>query len=1336
MTLTVLSPGGTIGPDQRLIVRYQTQLDADTQDGVTLTNVAGATEWFSAESASPARRTYTRTLTDGTVGVLDHEDAHTVTVGLPAYLFEKTVMNVTSGADPATTATPGDRLRYRLRIENLGDEPLADLTLVDELDRLNTTAAFAPGTLQLITVPAGADTSNTSSTGGAKGTGVLDIRNLGLSAPGGSLLVELEITLAPVIANGTWVTNQSQLLIQGTPFAQSDDPNVDGPADAFVAGDEDPTRVLIASAPAFRVEKISTDLTGDPDVLLAGETLRYTITVKNVGTANATDAVLRDAVPVNTSYVAGSTTLNGNPVADGPSATSPLGLGIPIHAPEDPTPGAMRADPSATPSNVATIVFDVAVAASVPDGTVISNQGFVDAIADGVSDQPSDDPGTPIPDDPTRDVVGSLPLLFAPKQVALLVDAGAPGIVDPGDVLRYTITVYNNGAVPLTGAVLSDGVPANTTYVADTTTLNGLPVGQPDGGVSPLAAGIPISSADLTPPLPGPGAGTVSAGQSAVIQFQLRVDPGVPGGTLISNQAVVRSDDAPDLPTDGDGNPATGPEPTVVVVGDAQQLSITKLVAVVGGGAAFPGSQLEYVVTVTNIAAVPAFDVVITDDLAATPGQLTYLDPSATLNGSTTGVTVAGSILTAGYSASYGPLQPGASIVLRFRAVLDANLPIGTTVTNTGVVTWNTPQQTASASVSIDVGGMPGVGVLNGRAWHDADFDRAFGGSERALEGWTVELLRNDQPLRSVLTDASGVYRIDGVAPNDASGDRYELRFRAPDAGANSASLGAAHSAFTNGPQRIRGILVPSGGNLQDLDLPIDPNGAVYGAIGRAPIAGATLTLLGGSGGLPLPALCFDDPVQQGQVTRGDGYYKFDLNFSDPACASGGSYLIAVTPPGSGWAGGTSQIIPPVSDASTTPLSVPACPGSAADAVPSTAQHCEAQPSELAPPGSVPPGTAGTHYHLHLLLDGTRIPGSSQIFNNHIPLDPVLDGAIGITKTTPSINVSRGQLVPYEITVSNTLGTELTDLGILDLFPPGFRYVEGSARITDPVAGTEAVPVEPTLSGLALTWSGLTVPATSRLTLRLLLAVGAGVGEGEYVNRARAVSGLTGAPLSGDATATVRVLPDPTFDCTDVMGKVFDDANRNGVQDRGERGLPGVRLVTARGLTATTDAHGRYHVTCAVTPNEGRGSNFVLKLDDRTLPSGYRMSTRQVQVQRATRGKALRLNYAASIHRVVGLDMADAVFEPGSTLMRPQWKPRIALLLEELEKSPSTLRLSYVADVEDPELVERRLRAVEQEIRAAWKARACCYELTIEPDVFWHRGAPPDRPAAQAPDAR
>ncbi len=1333
LRITMLSAAAAIAPGNRLILSYQAQLDADSERNATLTNIAGATEWFSADRSNPDAAgqvvTYTRTLTDGTVGVLDHEDAHTLLVGRPSLQFEKTVANVTTGANPAVVATPGDRLRYSLRIENVGDVDFTDFTLLDELDRLNAVPAFEPGTLTVVSAPAGADTSNTSATGGASGTGLLDVRNLTLAASGGSLLVEFEVTLAPVIANGTDVLNQSQLTVNGVAAALSDDPNINGPADPDVLGDEDPTRVTIVSSPAFVVQKVSTDLTGDPNVLLAGETLRYTITVKNVGTAHATDVVLRDQIPVNTTYVAGSTTLNGAPVADA-AGLSPLVNGLLIHSPADATPGAMPADASNTQANVATITFDVVVDPTVIDGTVISNQGFVSTVSGGVTDQPSDDPTTPIPDDPTRDIVGDLPLLFAAKDVALQADAGSPGIVDPGDVLHYTITITNTSSVPATAVSLSDSVPANTTYVADTLTLNGLPVGQPDGGVSPLVAGVDVSSSDLTPPLPAPGQGTISAGASAVVEFDLRVNDGVPAGTLISNQAIVRSEGLPNLLTDGDGNPATGPEPTVVVVGDAQQLSITKQVSVVGGGAAIAGAQLEYVVRVVNNAAVPAFYVVITDDLDMNaPGYLTYVDQSATLNGATAGVTVVGSLLTADYSALNGPLAPGEAVVLRFRATISPNLAIGTTVTNTGVVTWNTPTQTASASVSVDVGGTPGVGVLNGAAWHDANFDNVQDGTERALEGWTVDLYRNGRPVFTILTDANGAYRISGVAPNDLTGDQYELRFTAPGAGANTALLGTADSPYTNGLQQISNITVASGSNLQGLNLPIDPNGVVYNSVTRTPVAGATLSLLDAGSGVPLPAGCFDDPAQQNQITLADGYYKFDINFSDPACPSGGNYLIGVTAPASGYVAGYSQIIPPLADGSTAPFPVPSCPGGVDDAITATVDYCEAQTSEFAPPGSTPARSAGTRYYVHLVLDESQKPGSSQIFNNHVALDPQIDGSITITKTTPMLNVTRGQLVPYMITVNNSLPVPLQDLAIVDRFPAGFRYVEGSARL-------DGVAVEPTVSGLELVWSGLTAQSSGQHTLMMLLAVGAGVGEGEFVNRAQVVNGPSGVALSGEASATVRVVPDPTFDCTDVTGKVFDDANLNGLQDPGEGGLQGVRLVTARGLNAITDQYGRFHITCAVTPNEARGSNFVLKLDDRTLPSGFRMSTQQVKVQRATRGKALRFNFGASIHRVIGLDMADGVFEPGSTEMRLQWKPRIALLLGELQKGPAVLRLSYMADVEDAGLVERRLSAVKKEIMDAWEALDCCYQLTIEPEVFWRLGAPPEQPTVHMPDSR
>ncbi len=1322
-TISILSAAGAVGADQRLIVTYQSMLDLDSQEDARLTNIAGATEWFSLDvtdaAAAQYARAYTRVLTDGTVNTLDHEDAHTAVVFVPVLIFEKTVVNVTSGEDPATVATPGDRLRYILRVENLSDTPFNDFRIVDELDRLNATPMFLAGTLDVITAPADADLSGVDAAGGAAGSGLLDIGNLSLGGQGDSVMVEFEVNLVPAIANDSFVYNQSEIRFADILVAQSDDPYVNGAADPDVAGDEDPTQVLVESAPAFRLEKVSSYISGDPNVLLAGETLRYTITAQNVGTDHATGVALSDQVPPNTTYVAGSTTLNGVAVADASGGISPLADGIPLHAPGDPTPGVMNA---AEADNVATIVFDVLVDPNVGDGTVISNQAFLDAVDYGIADKPSDDPRTPVPDDPTMDIVGNFPLLFATKTAALEVDAGSPDIVDPGDVLRYTIAIYNTGAVPATAVELFDSVPANTTYVADTMTLNGLPVGQPDNGAFPLSSRIAVSSADLTPPVPAAGEGVLSSRESAIVQFDLRVDDGVPTGTLITNQATVYSEESPNLLTDGDGNPATGPEPTVVVVGDAQQLGIAKEVAVVGGGPADAGATLEYTVTVQNFGAVPALYVVITDDLdMPNPGYLTYVDQSATMNGLADGITFAGSILEADYSSVNGPLDPGETITLRFRAVINSNLAEGTTITNVARVTWNDPKQWAEAMVSIDVGGVPDSGILSGTIWHDADHDDTPDGVERPLESWSVTLLRDNKPVRATQTDTDGNFILAGIQPNYLTDEEYSLVFATPGATARTAMMGRTDSDFTDGLQRIDEIQVQGGSNLRALNMPVDPNGVVYNSITRTPVSGATLTLVDVRNGMALPAGCFDDPNQQDQVTVGNGYYKFDLNFSDPACPAGLNYAIQAVVPDSRFVGGVSELIPPRSDATTLPLDVPACAGSSDDAVPATAQYCEAQASEFAPATAVPARSAATGYHLFLKLDDSRIPGSAQLFNNHIPLDPRLDGAVSVSKTTPRLNVSRGDLVPYVITVGNSFGADLPDVTIVDRFPAGFRYVEGSARFDN-------IATEPVIAGRELLWPNLLLVTDGQHTIKLLLAVGAGVTEGEFVNRAQAVSSLTAGVMSEEATATVRVVPDPTFDCTDVTGKVFDDANRNGYQDDDEAGLAGVRLVTVQGLAATTDANGRYHITCAITPNESRGSNFVLKLDDRTLPSGFRPSTRPVQVQRATRGKALRINFGASIHRVVGLDIADAVFEPGSIEMRSQWVPRIGLLIEELRKGPAVLRLSYVADIEAESLVESRLEMIEQQIRRAWENLSCCYELVIEPEIHWRLGAPPARP--------
>ena len=122
----------------------------------------------------------------------------------------------------------------------------------------------------------------------------------------------------------------------------------------------------------------------------------------------------------------------------------------------------------------------------------------------------------------------------------------------------------------------------------------------------------------------------------------------------------------------------------------------------------------------------------------------------------------------------------------------------------------------------------------------------------------------------------------------------------------------------------------------------------------------------------------------------------------------------------------------------------------------------------------------------------------------------------------------------------------------------------------------------------------------------------------------------------------------------------------------------------------------------------------MLKLDDRTLPSGFRTSTDQVQSASAPRAaRRCEFNFGASIHRVVGLDLADAGVRAGHDRdPRAVEAAASTCCSRSCSKAPAVLRLSYLADVEDAALVQRRLEAVKQQITDAWKApRTASYEL-------------------------
>ncbi|MEJ2507941.1 MAG: DUF11 domain-containing protein [Gammaproteobacteria bacterium] len=484
-TITMTSTG-VIPAGDHLIINYSTSLDPGTASNMSLTNIAGATQYKSADpSGSSFVHTYNNTLgtaTEATASNTDFQDAFTVVTTAPTLTFTKDVYDVTTSS-PGTSAHPGDTLRYTLTINNTGTVDANNFDLTDDLDNLNSTAMFVPGSLVVTSIPSGAiDASNAG--GGSKGTGYVSISGLTVPA-GASITIEYTVQLTAVIDNGTVVLNQAQIAAPTIVAQLSDDPNT--------TTAHDPTHTTINSAPKFQIYKTSADLTGSSTILLAGDTLRYSITVKNIGDENAINALLKDQIPANTTYVAGSTTLNGNKVSD-VSGASPLQNGMLINSLADTTPGHMPADSSGSTANIARITFDVTINAGVVSGTVISNQGFLTGSGAGsgaFNEQPSDDPNTATLNDPTLNVIGNVPLIDAIKTVSLKTDVNGNGYVDAGDVLEYTIKVTNYGKVQASGVTLTDAVPANTTYYPNSTTLNTLAVAEPTPGVSPLAASTP-----------------------------------------------------------------------------------------------------------------------------------------------------------------------------------------------------------------------------------------------------------------------------------------------------------------------------------------------------------------------------------------------------------------------------------------------------------------------------------------------------------------------------------------------------------------------------------------------------------------------------------------------------------------------------------------------------------------------------------------------------------------------------------------------------------------------------------------------------------------------------
>ncbi|MFW2589811.1 DUF7507 domain-containing protein [Sagittula sp. SSi028] len=1165
----------------------------------------------------------------------------------------QTGVALTKTATPSPFGAVGTSLTYLFAVENTGTVTLSNLTVTDPLD-----PGFACTISSL--APGATDRSCSLTT-----------------------VVTQEMVDAGAQDNTASVTGTAA---NGAPVSDTDSITTNGPA-------------RVAALQATKVLLPGT-------ISQAGSPVRYRLSVENTGNVTLTGVDITDVM----SDAAGQPVVLDAPfaLASGDDGNGALDVGETwIYTAERTL--------SQTDLNNGGLSNQVTVTADGPDGLRASD----------VSDDGVDTDGN-TSDDPTIFTPVTEPELTV---ITSLVQAGAA----PGDTVIFEITVTNTGNLDL-----SDIGVTETLTRADGTVVE--------------AQLVPVSLPD-----------ELSPGEDAVWQviYVLTQDDVDAGGLRLSAQATAEAADGSgvnDLSADddfGDGN--TTDDPSVFGITPAPALEVIKTLVEIGAAA---GEEVSFDIAVMNTGNVTLTEVSVTDEMTDLAGDTARsLTPSFVQSDGTP-------------PSPAGTLRPGETAIYRAVGTLTlADMDAGG-VLNSATASVRTPQGGTLSDVSDDDGtGLddPTVGAttpLPGFALTKTANrpEILFPTVERVTFTMTATNTGNVTQTGVQITDdllafvapavlLDDVYPVevtvagfgtDAVANAEFNGrDVIELiagdAQLAPEAtgtvtvtlvystasgqpGVNTASVTSDQLPVPVTAQS-RVIVVDSDGDGIPDDLETgdrdgdgipdnedyDPTGYLYCEEDGRILTGGQVTVSGG--GFSQTGVGSAGPITVVQ-DGASGYFQFYVT-------AAGSYSISFTDPSAG--------VPSTSRLPGGPLDLtsllPANPGVLGA-------------SERGSSGVLADFSAAANpYSRTFVIEA----GDPYLINVNIPYQNCAEiNDVTARKIADRRTAVFGETVNYTLSFRNDTLNDYSDARVIDRLPEGMVYTPGSGSVN----GVAQEPVS--TSGGRLVWlTDLDAGETDVLTFAARVTRTGTFGE--RINRTW-MEHSSGRILSNVAQASVSVEPEHVFDCSDVIGKVFHDRNGNGYQDgpgslpepilrddvltegKGklspqpvrpdtrEPGMPAVRLVTPDGTIITTDEHGRFSVPCAALPRD-IGSNFQLKLDPRSLPSGYRVTTENPRNIRVTAGKMARLNFGVQLGKLVRIDLTHQAFAPGSSAPAAGLDQAIDGLVQQIARTPSFLRLSYtLAPGEDADQARSRLRELERQIRRAWRGRGS-YRLDIERHV-------------------
>ncbi len=337
----------------------------------------------------------------------------------------------------------------------------------------------------------------------------------------------------------------------------------------------------------------------------------------------------------------------------------------------------------------------------------------------------------------------------------------------------------------------------------------------------------------------------------------------------------------------------------------------------------------------------------------------------------------------------------------------------------------------------------------------------------------------------------------------------------------------------------------------------------------------------------------------------------------------------------------------------------------------------------------------------------------------------VVAPSLAVSLTASRDRVEVGDLVGFTIRAANV--SPSLDLGrgtVSFTLPESFRFREGTLRVGGRAAAAPVVR----RGGRGLEIEVGDLPRGEFRDVTLAAVVAAAARGGEVAARAVATARTpSGIPVeAGPARAALRVVEGILSAEAVIAGKVFVDADGDGVQSDLEPGVPGVRIFLEDGTQVLTDVAGKYHI-------EGlKPGLHVLKLDPLTAPEGLApresgaRSAGTAAVQFVDLGAAdlfkanvaltgapesmaaFRIDVGTKAPDAFGMLPASVLFERGGSTLKAGADGILeayAQILRELGAASSGLTVKDVGSP-DPALGRERARALERALAGSLIAQA------------------------------